>query len=58
MDIYFDDFNTEMQQKLLKLARIKAPEEANWDVFPITTIEFEDDDTEDEQDPFEQTEQM
>jgi len=43
MDIYFDDFKPEMQQRILAEAGIKDPEEANWDIFLIAEIIWGDD---------------
>lgn len=40
MDIYFNDFNKETQDEILKLAGILEPKEANWDTMPITSINF------------------
>lgn len=41
MDIYFSDFNEETQKAILEGAGLDGPEEANWDVLPITCLEFE-----------------
>ena len=38
-EIYFNDLKEETQQQLLEAMGIKDPAEANWDVFPITTLE-------------------
>lgn len=40
VEIYFDDFTSQTQQELLDAFRIQAPEEMNWDIFPVTTIEI------------------
>ena len=41
IELYFSDLNEEAQKELLKTANISDPKEANWDVFPITILEFE-----------------
>ena len=41
-ELYFDDLTDVAKESILKKANLKAPEDANWDVFPITTIEFDD----------------
>lgn len=40
-ELYFSDLTEEAQQEILEKAGVKKPEDMNWDVFPITTIEFE-----------------
>lgn len=42
-ELYFTDLTEEAQQELLEKAGVKSPEEMNWDVFPITTLNFEND---------------
>ena len=39
--IYFDDLTDGAQKAILKAAGISDPAEANWDAFPITTLNFE-----------------
>lgn len=39
VEIYFYDLCEEKQKELLELYEVESPEEMNWDVFPITTIE-------------------
>ena len=39
-ELYFTDLTEQAQQEILKKANVKLGE-TNWDVFPITTIEFE-----------------
>lgn len=39
VEIYFNNLDKETQKELLKLFKIKKPEEANWDVFPLDVIE-------------------
>ena len=46
LDIYFENFNEEMQQTILEMAGISDPSEMNWDVLPITTIYFDEDEEE------------
>ena len=41
MEIYFGNLTEEAQKELLNAAGIKTPEDANWDVFPIATIDTE-----------------
>ena len=38
MEICFTDLTPEAQQRVLNFLKIKNPEEANLDVFPLTTI--------------------
>lgn len=40
-ELYFSDLTEDAQQEILKRAGVKSPEDMNWDVFPITTIEFD-----------------
>lgn len=40
-ELYFTDLTEEAQKELLEKAGVESPEDMNWDVFPITTIEFE-----------------
>ena len=39
VEIYFDDLTNSAQKKILEEAGITDPKEANWDIFPIATIE-------------------
>ena len=41
-EIYFDDLTEQAQAKLLESVGIEDASEMNWDVFPITTIEVEE----------------
>jgi hypothetical protein len=41
-DIFFHDLKPETQARLLKFAEIKNVQEANWDVFPLTTYEIQE----------------
>ena len=41
IEIYFEDLSEAKQKELLKAAGIKEPKEANWDIFPITEVEYE-----------------
>ena len=41
-ELYFSDLTEEAQKEILEKAGIKTPQEANWDVFPITEVSFED----------------
>lgn len=47
-ELYASDLTPEAQACLCECAGIKDISEANWDVFPITTIDFENEDDEDE----------
>ena len=42
IEIYFNDFKEEVQAEILEQAGLKSPSEANWDVFPITTVTLGD----------------
>lgn len=44
-ELYASDLTEEAQKNLCETAGIKSISEANWDVFPITTIDFEVPDT-------------
>lgn len=39
LEIYFRDLVPETQKAVLKLFGIQSPEDANWDSFPIFTLE-------------------
>ena len=45
-ELYFSDRTDEAQKVILETARLSSPEEANWDVFPITEIPFDNEDLE------------
>ena len=47
-ELYFSDLTPEAQSSLMKCAGIKDEAEANWDCFPIATLEIEDEDDEEE----------
>lgn len=36
LEIFFSNLTEEAQQRFLNAAGISKPEEANWDVFPVT----------------------
>ena len=40
VEIYFDNLAPQTQQELLDAFGIQTPEEMNWDIFPVTTIEI------------------
>lgn len=42
VSIYLHDLTLEAQKKVLDAAGIKNAREANWDVFPLTELEFEE----------------
>ncbi len=41
LEIYFRDLTPEVQTAVLELYGIKSPEDANWNSFPIFTLEVE-----------------
>ena len=41
IDIYFGDLNMFVQKELLNAAGVNNPNEMNWDVLPITTLYFD-----------------
>lgn len=43
-ELYFYDLIPAAQEALLTAARLKEPEEANWDSMPITTLTFYEED--------------
>ena len=45
-ELYASDLTEQAQADLCKKAGVSSVEEMNWDVFPITTIEFENEDEE------------
>lgn len=40
-ELYFDDLTPEAQARFLDAAGINDPAEANWDLLPITWMDFE-----------------
>jgi len=38
LEIFFGDLTAEAQKKVLKFLKIRAPEEANLDVFPLFVL--------------------
>lgn len=42
LSIFFDDLNSEAQQRFLKFMGIDNPSEGNYDVIEIATVVFED----------------
>ena len=42
VEIYFGDLSEEKQNELLKTLGINCAKDENWDVFPITILEFDD----------------
>lgn len=51
-ELYFSDLTEEAQQNILECVGVESAEDMNWDVFPITEIEFDDNefDEDDEED--------
>lgn len=41
-ELWFDDLKSEIQNKLLKAAKIEDPSDANWDAFPIAEVFLSD----------------
>ncbi len=41
IELFYDDLSREKQQEILKLFKIKSPDEISWDVFPIAVVCFE-----------------
>lgn len=41
-EIYASDLTSEAQESLCRIVGVKSLSEMNWDVFPITTICFDD----------------
>lgn len=44
-ELYFTDLTEQAQQEILKKANVKL-NETNWEYFPITTINFDNDEDE------------
>lgn len=42
LEIYFSDLTPEAQERALAAAGIKDASDANWDCFPIATLDFEE----------------
>ena len=42
VSIFFDDLKPEAQAALLEAAGIDKPEDANWDLIPLATVDFEE----------------
>ena len=49
IEIYFEDLSEAKQKELLKAAGIKEPKEANWDIFPITEVEYYEEESEEKE---------
>ena len=47
-ELYFEDLTENAQKEILQKTGVKTPYDMNWDVFPITTIEFEDESEEED----------
>ena len=41
-ELFFSDLTETAQKSILEKAGLKNPEDANWDVFPITTVVFDE----------------
>ena len=57
-EIYASDLTEQAQKVLCEKAGIKSVEEMNWDVFPITTIEFDDEENDLTEEEKEQAEEV
>ena len=42
LEIYFSDLTPEAQERALAAAGVENASDANWDTFPIATLEFEE----------------
>ena len=42
LEIYFRDLNPDAQQAVLQLFGIESPDEANWEFFPLFTLDGPD----------------
>ena len=42
LEIYFSDLTPDAQERALAAAGVENASDANWDTFPITTLEFEE----------------
>ena len=42
IEIFFDDLTEEKQKELLEAVGEQTPEDMNWDAFPITCVDFEE----------------
>ena len=41
LEIFFNDFTPEAQKRILEFYEIKDPKEANWPLFPVTSLYYE-----------------
>jgi len=41
IDIMFDDLKEDVQKYILEQLGLESPSEMNWDVVPLTTLEYE-----------------
>ena len=44
IDIYFEELVESKKKDLLELVGAEDPSEMNWDIFPLFTLEFEEED--------------
>lgn len=44
IEIYWGDLTAETQQEIREALNMEPDDNGNWDVFPIDTLEFEEDD--------------
>ena len=42
VEIMFDDLSGEKQKELLNAVGVDIPEDMNWDTFPVTICDFDD----------------
>ena len=42
LEIYFNDLTPEAQERALAAAGVEDASDVNWDIFPITTLDFEE----------------
>lgn len=44
VEVYFSDLSKAKQAELLEAAGVQEPAEMNWNLFPVTVIDFYDED--------------
>lgn len=44
IEIYWDDLTAETQQEIREALHMEPDENGNWDVIPMATLEFEEED--------------
>lgn len=41
-EVYFSDLNKDAQKRLMELVKIEDSKEMNWDIYPLTILEFDE----------------